>query len=216
MTKENHQPLVINIGFAKQISKTSLISSYFIMSSLYYLLMWHGPVARAILEHKEKCEYWGTTLKWKRIHWKIGDNKYWWNIPVKTSTKLPHNTHLEQKKTKTYSVIEISHLTDITMKNKWKIIKIWTSIKKPADDVQLLQIKNDNHYCLCFWHCSQNFKTTLGNWNFDKKEAERLIRKLQTIIVSRAVKIDKTFIKLKMINGPNSNHVSGIRALTCT
>ena len=43
-----------------------------------------------------------------------------------------------------------------------------------------------------------SLKTSLGNLNFDKKEAKSLIRKLQTITVSSAVKIVKIFIRFKM------------------
>ena len=49
------------------------------------------------------------------------DYKYWWNVPIKTSTKLPYNEPdilIWNKKAKTCSVIEISCPADVNVTRK--------------------------------------------------------------------------------------------------
>ena len=52
-----------------------------------------------------------------------------------------------------------------------------------------------------FGFAPNDLKMCLGNLNFDKKETESVIKKLQTISVSGTVKIVKTFIRSKMWSG---------------
>ena len=52
-----------------------------------------------------------------------------------------------------------------------------------------------------FGFVPNDLKTSLGNLNFDEKETNSLIRKLQTT-VSDTVKIVKTIIRFKMWKGP--------------
>ena len=56
------------------------------------------------------------------------------------------------EKIKTYSVIKISCPADVNMTRKTneKLQKICTIIKKPTNDVQQLQNRNDTHYYWCF------------------------------------------------------------------
>ena len=49
-----------------------------------------------------------------------------------------------------------------------------------------------------FGFVPNDLKTSLGNLNFDEKETNSLIRKLQTITVSDTIKIVKTIIRFKM------------------
>ena len=63
------------------------------MSSLYYLQLQYDPVVKAIyLEHTKKNM--NTDVKFQnenKFIIKIGDYEYWCNVPIKRSTKLPHN-----------------------------------------------------------------------------------------------------------------------------
>ena len=72
---------------------THIVSACPMMSSWYYLPLRHDPVAKAIyLEHTKKNA--NTALKFRNENEfieKIGDYEYWWNISIKTSTKLPYN-----------------------------------------------------------------------------------------------------------------------------
>ena len=72
---------------------THIISACSMMSSRYYLPLRHDPIAKAIyLEHTKKNA--NTEVKFRNenaVIEKIGDYEYCWNVPIKTSTKLPYN-----------------------------------------------------------------------------------------------------------------------------
>ena len=170
--------------------------------SRYYLLLRHDPVAKAVyLEHTKKNA--NTEVKFKNdIEFieKVEDYEYWWNVLIKTSTKLPYNKPdilIWSKKTKTCSVIEISRPADVNMTQKTN-----EKLQKYAPLLANLQmIYNDYKFEMipiiigAFGFVPNDLKTSLGNLNFDKKETKSLIRKLQTITISAIVKIVKTFIR---------------------
>ena len=65
---------------------THIISTCPIMSSRYYLPLRHDPGAKVVyLEQAQKNTY--TNAQFRNEN--IGDYEYWWNVPIKTSTKLP-------------------------------------------------------------------------------------------------------------------------------
>ena len=112
----------------------------------------------------------------------IGDYEYWWNVPIKTSTKLPHSKPdilIWNKKTKTCSVIEISCPADvnITRKTNEKLQKYAPLLRNPQ------MMYNDYKF--------QMIPFIIGAFGFalsdlkilTKKETKSLIRKLQTITV---------------------------------
>ena len=83
----------------------------------------HDPVAKAIyLEHTNKNA--NTKVRFRNENEfieKIGDYEFWWNVPIKASTKLPHNKPdilIWNKKTKTCSAIEISYPADVNITRK--------------------------------------------------------------------------------------------------
>ena len=117
---------------------------YDVKSVLPTVMTWSSSESNLLRTHKEKCECWGKIPKWKRIHRKNRGLRILWNVPIKTSTKLPYNkpdTHLEQKKTKDL----LSNRNILASRRK-----ISTVIKKLTIDVQRLQIRNDIHYYWCF------------------------------------------------------------------
>ena len=63
------------------------------MASRYLLPLRHDPIAKAIyLVHTKKNP--NTEVRFRNENEfieKIGDYEYWRNVPIKTSTKLPHN-----------------------------------------------------------------------------------------------------------------------------
>ena len=72
------------------------------------------------------------------------------DVPIKTSTKLPHNKRdilIWDKATKTCSVIEItcSVVINITQKINEKLQKYASLLRNLTTDVQWLQIWNDPH-----------------------------------------------------------------------
>ena len=174
------------------------------MSSRYYLPLRHDPVAKAIfLEHTKKNA--NTEVRFRNENEfieKIGDYEYWWNVPIKTSTKLPHNKPeilIWNKKTKTCSVIEISCLADVNKSRKTN-----EKLQKYAPLLRNLQMMyNDYQFEMipiiigAFGFVPNDLKTSRENLNFDKKETKSLIRNLQAITVSGTVKIAKTFIGFK-------------------
>ena len=70
------------------------------MSSRYYLPLEHDSVAKAIYLKRTKKNANTEVQFWNENEFieKIRDYEYWWNVPIKTSTKLPHNK--PDKKTK--------------------------------------------------------------------------------------------------------------------
>ena len=71
---------------------THIISAYPMMSSRYYLPLLHDPVTKAVyLEHTKKNA--NTEVRFRNENEfieKVGDCKYWWNVPIKTSTISYH------------------------------------------------------------------------------------------------------------------------------
>ena len=169
---------------------------YDVKSVLPTVMTWSSSESNLLRTHKEKCECWGKIPKWKRIHRKNRGLRILWNVPIKTSTKLPYNkpdTHLEQKKQKTCSVIEISWPADV------KYPPLLRNLQLMYNDCRFEMISITIG---AFRFASNDLKISLGNLNFDKKETKSLIRKLQTITVSGTVKIVETIIRFKMWSGP--------------
>ena len=217
--KEKHQPSVRQrdegktptISNKSRLCKTNIevithiISACPLMSSRYYLPLRHDPVAKAIyLEHTKKNANTEVRfrIKNKSIE-KIGDYEYWWNVPIRTNTKLPHNKSdilIWNKKRKTCSVIETSCPADVNITRKTN-----EKLQKYAPLIRNLQMMYNNYkfemtpvIIGAFGFVPNDLKTSLKNLNFDKRETKSLIRKLQTITVSGTVKIVDTFIRFKM------------------
>ena len=162
----------------------------------------HDPVAKAIyLKHTKKNA--NTEVQFRNENEfieKIGDYEYWWNVPIKTSTKTS---------------IEISCPADVkitrkTNENLQKYSSLLRNLKLMYNEYKFETIPIITG---AFGFVPKDLKTSLGNLYFDKKETKSLIRKLQTITVSGTVKIVKTFIRFKYEAVLNSYYVSRIPTL---
>ena len=87
--------------------------------------MCHDAVAKAVLmSHVRK--HVGVGVRFRNEHEfieKQGDYEYWWEVPIKTSTKLPHSKPdilIWNKSTKMCAAIEISCPADINIMKKIK------------------------------------------------------------------------------------------------
>ena len=64
------------------------------MSSRYYLHLRHDAVAKYLFRTHIKKNNPGATFKDNREYefvYKVNEYKYWWNMSIKTITKIPHN-----------------------------------------------------------------------------------------------------------------------------
>ena len=98
-----------------------IISSCPKMSTRYYLPLRHDALAKYILKviitKNHPNENYRDLNEYEFVK-KIGDKEYWWNISIKTATKIPHNkTELViwDKAKKLYSIVEFSSPADINI-----------------------------------------------------------------------------------------------------
>ena len=184
---------------------THIISSCPMMSSRYYLPMRHDPVAKAVfMSHLKK--HVGEGVPFPNEHEfieKHSDYEYWWNVPIKTSTKLAHNKPdilIWNTEKKTCTVVEISCPADvnITKKSKEKLDNYAALLR----NLQMLYHKYKFEMVPiiigALGYVTNDLKANLEKLNFNDSEIKAISRKLQTISVSGTVKIVKTFIGFKM------------------
>ena len=91
-----------------------IISSCPKMSTRYYLPLRHDALAKyilkAIITKNHPNDRYRDLNEYEFVK-KIGDKEYWWNISIKTATKIPHNKHdlvIWDKANKLCSVVESS------------------------------------------------------------------------------------------------------------
>ena len=122
------------------------------------------------------------------IH-KEGNLEYWWNISIKTATKIPHNKPdliLWDRDEKICQIIEFSCPADINVSSK-----IEEKVATFGQLIRNLQITYKDY----------RFKMlpvvvgALGTIPNATKEINKLFRKLQNNSVKGTVKICKTFMK---------------------
>ena len=184
---------------------THVISSCPMMSSRYYLPMRHDPVAKAVFKsHLKKHVGEGVQFpnEYEFIE-KHGDYEYWWNVPIRTSTKLAHNKPdilIWNKAEKTCAVVEISCPADmnITKKAKEKLDDYVALLRNLQMLYQGYKFEMVPIIVGALGYVPKELKTNLEKLNFNEKEVKSITRKLQTISVSGTVKIMKTFMGFKM------------------
>ena len=94
------------------------------MSARYYLPLRHYKVAKTLLNSHLKKFYPSNkiTLSSQPIYiYKENSREYWWNVSVKTATKVPHNKPdlmIWDQKAKICSIIEFSCPLDININKK--------------------------------------------------------------------------------------------------
>ena len=88
------------------------------MSTQYYLPLNHDALAKSSKNHLNK-RY--RDLNEYEFIKKIGDTEYWWNISIKTATKIPHikpDLVIWDKANKLCSIVEFSCPADINIMQK--------------------------------------------------------------------------------------------------
>ena len=133
------------------------------------------------------------------IH-KEGNLEYWWNISIKTATKIPHNKPdllLWDRDEKICQVVEFSCPADIKVSRK-----VEEKVAAYGPLIRNLQIMyKDYHFKMllvvvgALGTIPNATKESLKEMKFSKAEINKLLRKLQNNSVRGTVKICKTFMK---------------------
>ena len=173
------------------------------MSTRYYLPLRHDALAKYVLKavimknhpdmkYRESTEY--------EYVIKHDDMEYWWNISIKTATKVFLNKPyivIWDKLNKECSVLEFSCPTDVNISNK----------VNEKNNVYGMLIRNMQILYLDYKFnmipiivgalgyipkCLKGYVCDLG---FDEKEAVKHMINMQNIVANGTVKICKTFLK---------------------
>ena len=96
------------------------------MSARYYLPLRHDEIAKIVLNSHLKKFYSSKEVKFSsepEYIYEKDHREYWWNVSVKTATKVAHNKPdliIWNRETKICSVIEFTCLLDININKKVK------------------------------------------------------------------------------------------------
>ena len=180
-----------------------MISGCSHMSARYYLPLRHDALAKYVLRaiiimnhpelqyrHSREPEY----IK-MIVHY-----EYWWNLPIITASKVPHNKPdliMWNKLKKIYTVIEFSCPSDVKISNKIleklnNYASLLRNMQKIYPDYRFEMMPTIVGALGFVPSCLFNYMTILG---FEKKETLRHINKMQAIVSDGTVKICKTFFK---------------------
>ena len=183
---------------------THVISSCPKMSARYYLPLRHDIVAKATFNAIRKLhnseQNSNTTSYPHETIINEGDYEYWWNVPIKTSCKVPHNRPdlvVWNLKEKTCNIIEFSCPADVNVS-----AKVSEKENIYAHLIRNLQLMYSEYKFIftpiivgalgTVTKCLHEHFIKCG---FSQKHINNLIRKLQVLAVSGTVKICKTFMK---------------------
>ena len=167
------------------------------MSARYYLPLRHDALAKYVLKaviRKKHPEHQYCNSRDPEYVLKLDNVEYWWNLSVKTITKVPHNKPdiiIWDNSAKICSVVEVSCPTDINIGNK-----IEEKMNNYAPLLRNMQIMYPEYRFKMLPiivgalgyvpKCLQEAMEELG---FDKKESTVHINKKQNIVTSGTVKI---------------------------
>ena len=179
-----------------------IIASCPMMSMRYYLPLRYDVIAKMVYNAliKENPSY--QKYDWESpeyIH-KEDNLEYWWNIGIKTATKIPHNKPdllLWDCNEKICQVIEFSCPADINVSKT-----VEEKVAAYGRLIRELQIMyKDYHFKMlpvvvgALGTIPNATKESLEEMKFSKTEINKLLRKLRNESVRGMVKICKTFIK---------------------
>ena len=172
------------------------------MSVRYYLPSRDDVVAKTVLKalilkidptdkfkHQQDPEY----------VYKVKECEFWWNLPIKTATKLKHNKPdivAWNTAGKNCKIIEISYPTDVNITKK-----VEERLNNYGPLIRNLQIMYP-HYKFqmvpivigALGYVPKCLEVYIHQLGFNKTETEKLVRKLQNLSASGTVKICKTFL----------------------
>ena len=172
------------------------------MSARYYLPLRHDEVAKTVLNShlKKFCPDKQIILSSDPEYiYKEHPREYWWNISIKTATKIPHNKPdlvIWNKETRLCSIIEFSCplATNIGRKLNEKLETYGPLVR----NLQILY--PDYKYEVApiiigaMGYVPKNVINYLKMIGFDERESKTLTRKLQIKSISGTVNICKTFL----------------------
>ena len=180
-----------------------IIASCPMMSVRYYLPIRHDVIAKIVynaLIHKKNPSYRKRDFESPEYIHKEGNLEYWWNISIKTATKIPHNKPdliLWDRDEKICQIIEFSCPADINVSSK-----IEEKVATYGPLIRNLQIMyKDYRFKMipvvvgALGTIPNATKESLKEMKFSKIEINKLLRKLQNNSVRETVKICKTFMK---------------------
>ena len=176
------------------------------MSARYYLPMRHDVIARAVFEELIKVDNPEVKIRFESdveyIHTE-GEKEYWWNIPIKTSTKVKHNRPdmiIWNHREKESIIIEYSCPADVNVSKK--VLEKENIYGPLIRNMQLLYPKFQFTFVPiiigalgCIPNSLHNSRSQL--WILVKTNAKQLIKKLQILAISGTVKICKTFLNFR-------------------
>ena len=133
---------------------------------------------------------------------KIGDEEYWWNISIKTATKIPHNKPdlvIWDKENKICSIVEFSCPADINTTQK-----VNDQINVYGLLIRNLQIMYPKYkfntipiIVGALGYIPKCLTSYLQDLRFDENEATVHIMKILNIVACCTLKICKTFLRFK-------------------
>ena len=179
-----------------------IITSCPMMSVRYYLPLRHDVIAKIVYNPlvKENRSYRKYDLQSPEYIHKEGNLEYWWNISIKTATKIPHNKpdlFLWDRDEKICQVIEFSCSADINVSRK-----VEEKVAAYGPLIRNLQtMYKDYHFKMfpvvvgALVTIPNATKESLKEMKFSKTEINNLLRKLQNNSVRGMVKICKSFMK---------------------
>ena len=172
------------------------------MSARYYLPLRHDEVAKTLRNTHLKKYHPSNEIKLStepEYIYKKDHQEYWWNVSIKTATKVPHKKPdliIWNRKSKICSIIEFSCPLDININKK-------TNEKLENYDplVRNLQIMYPDYKFQvapivvgAMGYVSKTLTNYLKMIGFNEKESKALIPKLQIKSIIGTVKICKTFL----------------------
>ena len=180
-----------------------IISSCNQMSARYYLPLRHDVITSNVLKmiiKKNHPERRVKLLNESEYVIKIENHEYWWNMSIKTTTKIPHNKPnllVWDTDQKICQIIEFSCPCDVNL-----IGKTSDKINTYGPLIRNLQISYPQYrfemipiITGALGYVAKNLMTYVKQLGFEEKDAIYVIRKLQSLATAGTVKICKTFLK---------------------
>ena len=185
---------------------THVISSCSKMSSRYYLPLRHDVIAKTVYNEilrKENPDRKKLINNETEFITTVNDKELWWNVAVKTSSKVPHNRPdmiVWDMTKKLCYIIEFSCPADINIVNK---VSEKENIYGPL--IRNMQMMYENYSFMfipiivgALGHVPKCIFTNIENLGFTKNKTKKLVKKLQVLSVTGTVKICKTFMSFKV------------------
>ena len=185
---------------------THVISSCSKMSSRYYLPLRHDVIAKTVYNEilrKENPDRKKLINNETEFITTVNDKELWWNVAVKTSSKVPHDRPdmiVWDMTKKLCYIIEFSCPADINIVNK---VSEKENIYGPL--IRNMQMMYENYSFMfipiivgALGHVPKCIFTNIENLGFTKNKTKKLVKKLQVLSVTGTVKICKTFMSFKV------------------